>query len=416
MKQKPEAVYHNPTIEEEHPEVVYTSIVQRVFRIEETSGGNTKQGYIVRYRGHLLVDSEQAYQQLSQALKIHKATPIFRIIDGKQTILITPGIPEPKPSKIWVNILLFSMTILSMLYVGTIYSLSSVYHGPPSPTIQQLLPYIVDSLGGGFAFTASFLSILLAHEFGHYFVAKHHRTEVSLPYFIPFPNLLGTLGAVIFTKQVPRNKKVLLDIGIAGPLAGLIVTIPVLILGIATSEIHQLSNPLPEGISFEGNSLLYLALKFLIHGKLLPEPATTGGLTLISYWIRYFFTGLPFPEGGMDMTMNAVALAGWAGLLVTGLNLIPVGQLDGGHLVYGIFGRHTKKISPIIIGVLLVLGFFWNGWWLWAVLLLLFNRNHGEPLDDITPLDTRRKMLAILGLIAFILVFMPVPMTSPLGF
>lgn len=116
------------------------------------------------------------------------------------------------------------------------------------------------------------------------------------------------------------------------------------------------------------------------------------------------------------MTMNPVALAGWAGLLVTGLNLIPVGQLDGGHLIYGIFGRKTKRISPIIIGILLILGFFWNGWWLWAVLLLLFNRNHGEPLDDITPLDTRRKIVAILGLIAFTLVFMPVPMTIPIGF
>jgi Zn-dependent protease len=395
---------------------IYTAIVQRVFRIEDTTWGESKGGYIIRYRGRLLIDSEQAYEQLAQSLRVHQVTPIFRLIDGKQNILITPGIIEPKPSKIWVNILLFALTVLSMLYVGTIYTLNSKYIGPPDPNFQQLFPYILDSIGGGLAFTASILAILLAHEFGHYFVARHHRTEVSLPYFIPFPNMLGTLGAIIFTKQIPRNKKVLLDIGIAGPLAGLIVTIPVLILGIATSEIHHLPNPLPNGISFEGNSLLYLALKYLIHGKWLPEPATMGGSLPILYWLRYFFTGQPYPAGGMDMTMNSVALAGWAGLLVTGLNLIPVGQLDGGHLIYGIFGHKTKKISPIIIGTLVVLGFFWMGWWLWAALLLLFNRNHGEPLDEITPLDNRRKILAILGLIAFVLVFMPVPMTSPFGF
>lgn len=415
MNQPSQHLNPHPEIQDFPPDY-YTPIVQRFFHIEDTTWGKAKGGYIVRYRGHLLIDSELAYDQLAQALRVQQVTPIFRLIDGKQTILITPGILEPKPSKIWVNILLFILTILSMIYVGTMYTLWGEYLGPPLPSLQQLLPHFIDSLGGGLAFTASFLAILLAHEFGHYFVARHHRTEVSLPYFLPFPNLLGTLGAVIFTKQIPRNKKVLLDIGIAGPLAGLIVTIPVLILGIATSEVHHLPNPLPQGISFEGNSLLYLAIKYLIHGKWLPEPASMSGSSPIFYWVRYFFTGRPYPAGGMDMTMNPVALAGWAGLLVTGLNLIPVGQLDGGHLIYGIFGRKTQKISPIIIGILLFLGFFWNGWWLWAVLLILFNRNHGEPLDDITPLDTRRKILAILGLIAFTLVFMPVPMTSPFGF
>jgi membrane-associated protease RseP (regulator of RpoE activity) len=415
MNQRFEPNKHDYPIEDRVTDI-YTPLVQRVFRIEDTTWGNTKQGYIVRYRGRLLIDSELAFEQLSDAFRTHNITPLFRMVEDRQTILLTPGVIQPKPSKTWVNILLFSMTLLSMLYVGTIYTLGGVYQGPPSPNVQQLAPYIKDSLGGGLAFTLSFLAILLAHEFGHFFVARYHRTEVSLPYFLPFPNLLGTLGAVILTKEIPRNKKVLLDIGIAGPLAGLVVTIPVLILGIATSNVHQLPNPLQEGISFEGNSILYLFLKFLIHGKFLPEPTSYGGISPFIYWVRYFFTGLPFPTGGIDMTMNPVALAGWAGLLVTGLNLIPIGQLDGGHLIYGILGRQTKKIAPFIISALLILGFFWNGWWLWAVLLLIFNRKHGEPLDDITPLDSRRKTLAVIGLIAFILVFMPVPMASPFGF
>lgn len=394
----------------------FSSIIQRVFRIDDTTWGTQKQGYLIRYRGSLLIDSEQAYDQLAKAFLNHNLTPLFRIIEGKQTIFLKQGVIQPKPSKIWINILLFALTVISMLYVGTMYTLGGVYTGPATPDINTILPFLKGSIGGGIAFTVSFLAILLAHEFGHYFVAKHHETEVSLPYFLPFPNLLGTLGAVILTKEIPKNKKVLLDIGIAGPLAGLIVTIPVLIYGLATSDIHSLPMILPEGMGFEGNSILYLVLKFLVHGKWLPEPATYGNLSQGLYWFRYFFTGLPFPTGGIDMTMNSVALAGWAGLLVTGLNLIPVGQLDGGHLIYGIFGKRTKKIMPIIIGVLILLGFSWTGWWLWAVLLMLFNRKHGEPLDEITPLDSRRKLLALIGLIVFFLVFIPVPMTSPTGF
>jgi membrane-associated protease RseP (regulator of RpoE activity) len=222
------------------------------------------------------------------------------------------------------------------------------------------------------------------------------------------------MGAVILTKEIPKNKKVLLDIGIAGPIAGLIVTIPILIYGLATSEIHHLPPILPDGMGFEGNSLLYLGLKYIVHGMWLPQPTDFGGMSPWLYWLRYFFSGQPLPVGGIDVTMNSVALAGWAGLLVTGLNLIPVGQLDGGHLVYGILGRRTERIVPIIIILLAIMGFFWSGWWLWAVLLLFFNRKHGEPLDEITPLDKKRKIIAVIGIIIFLFVFIPVPMTTSL--
>lgn len=394
---------------------IYSSLIRRVFQIDDVTFGTPKQGFYIRYRGRLLIDSEAAYEQLANAFLKYDITPFFRVIDKKQTILLRKGVIRPKPSKVWVNILLFTLTVMSMLYVGTMYTLGGLYDGTATPDFQSLLPFIRESIPGGIGFTVSFLAILLAHEFGHYFTARHHKTAVSLPYFLPFPNLLGTLGAVILTKEVPRNKKVLLDIGIAGPLAGLVVTIPVVILGLATSEVHQLPAILPEGMGFEGNSILYLALKYLVHGLWLPQPLTYGSLSPFLYWIRYFFTGLPFPNGGIDVTMNSVALAGWAGLLVTGLNLIPVGQLDGGHLIYGIFGRRTEKIMPFIIGTLLILGFVWQGWWLWAVILLVFNRKHGETLDEITILDPRRQAIAILGLIVFILVFIPVPMTAPFG-
>jgi membrane-associated protease RseP (regulator of RpoE activity) len=390
-------------------------IVRQVFHVEDTTWGTTKDGFLVRFRGRLVIDSEEAYDQLARALEPHGITPLFRIIDNKQTIFLKEGIIKPRPSKVWVNLLLFALTVLSMLYAGTIYTLGGLYDGPASPDLQTLIPYIKDALGGGIAFTISILAILLSHEFGHFFTARYHKTEVSLPYFIPFPSLFGTMGAVILTKEVPKNKKVLLDIGIAGPLAGLIVTIPIVIYGLATSEIHQLPLTLPDGMGFEGNSLLYLGLKYLVHGMWLPQPADFGGMSPWLYWLRYFFSGQPLPVGGVDVTMNSVALAGWAGLLVTGLNLIPIGQLDGGHLIYGIFGRRTERIVPIIIIALAIMGFFWSGWWLWAVLLLFFNRKHGEPLDEITPLDQKRKIIAIVGLIIFLVVFIPVPMTSPIG-
>jgi membrane-associated protease RseP (regulator of RpoE activity) len=395
-----------------HPDV-YADIIRRVFRIDDTTWGTEKEGYYIRYRGKFLIDSETAYEQVSSALKPLNITPLFRMIEGNQTILLVKGVNQPKPSKIWVNILLFVLTVFSMLYVGTMYTLGGTYDGPAAPSMAILLPYIRQSLGGGIAFTVSMLGILLAHEFGHYFMARYHKTEVSLPYFLPFPNLLGTMGAVILTKEIPRNKKVLLDIGIAGPLAGLVVTIPVLFIGLATSELHQLPGVLSNEIAFEGNSLLYLAVKYLVHGMWLPQPADFGNLSPLIYWVRYFFTGQPLPHGGLDVTMNSVALAGWAGLLITGLNLIPVGQLDGGHLIYGILGKRTQKIVPFIVGALLLLGFVWTGWWLWAMLILFFNRRHGEPLDEVTPIDSTRKLLAIFGLIIFILIFIPVPMTNP---
>jgi membrane-associated protease RseP (regulator of RpoE activity) len=394
--------------QESHLQTIYSSIIRRVFRIDDTTMGTPKQGFIVRYRGTFLINSEEAYESLAETLREYDITPLFRLVEGKQTIFLKKGVIQPKPSKVWVNLLLFTLTVFSMMYVGSTYSLMGIYEGPPEITFQTIKPYLQDSLMGGVAFTFSLLSILLAHEFGHYFVSRFHKTEVSLPYFIPFPNILGTMGAVILTKEIPKNKKTMLDIGIAGPLAGLIVTIPVLIWGLSTSQINHLPNNLTN-TAFEGNSILYLGLKYLVHGQMLPNPTTYGGVSPILYWIKYFFTGKPLPSGGIDVTMNSIALAGWAGVLVTGMNLIPIGQLDGGHLLYGVLGKQTQKVVPFIFGALFLLGLAWNGWWFFFLLLLFLNRRHGELLDEITPLDRKRKRLAIFGLFVFVLVFIPVP-------
>jgi membrane-associated protease RseP (regulator of RpoE activity) len=167
---------------------------------------------------------------------------------------------------------------------------------------------------------------------------------------------------------------------------------------------------MPLGQLFEGNSILYLLLKLIVKGELLPQPATYAGMSPILYWIRYFFTGSPLPAGGTDLLFNPIVWAGWTGLLVTSLNLIPAGQLDGGHIMYVLIGKKTVRLLPFILAALILLGFAWNGWWLWALLIFLLGRIHAEPLDQITPLDPKRKAMAVLGVIMFFLVFIPVPL------
>jgi membrane-associated protease RseP (regulator of RpoE activity) len=160
----------------------------------------------------------------------------------------------------------------------------------------------------------------------------------------------------------------------------------------------------------EGNSLLYLLLKFLAFGKLLPQPLDLNGAALASHWLRYFFTGQPFPWGALDVMLHPVAWAGWAGLLVTGINLIPAGQLDGGHIFFTLFGKKTtQRTFPVIVGLLVAMGFVWATWWIWAALVYFLGRSHAEPLDLVTELDDKRRWLGYFALIIFILVFVPVP-------
>jgi membrane-associated protease RseP (regulator of RpoE activity) len=205
-------------------------------------------------------------------------------------------------------------------------------------------------------------------------------------------------------RGIPKNKRVLFDIGVAGPIAGLIVALPVLFYGLSLSTLSTI-DPNPNGF-IEGNSLMYLLAKYITFGQLLPSPVAPQG---ILYWLQYFFTGRPVPFGGLDVFIHPVAFAGWAGLLVTGLNLIPAGTLDGGHVIYGLFGEKARKGFPFIIGILAVLGIFWSGWWIWAMLLFWLGRVNAEPLDQITTLDPPRRLLGFAMIIVFLLVFMPVP-------
>src|SRR5271157_3822823 len=388
------------------PEIeILNSLVSRVFRIEDFTIGDPTQGSIVRYRGHLISeDSVSAYDQLADSLKPYNITPLFRLDHGQQLVFLAPKKPDPKPTRVSTNIILFILTVLSVMLVGAQQSVA-----PTLPGILGQVIAIFQTMLTGWPYALSLMSILLAHEFGHYFMSRHHKTAATLPYFIPLPfPPLGTMGAAILMQSTPKNKRVLFDIGVTGPLAGIIVAIPVLFYGLSISHLITIV-PMNGMISEEGNSLLYLFAKYFMFGKLLPAPVSMYGMTFGLYWLRYFFTGQPAPIGAMDVYTSQVAFAGWAGLLVTALNLIPAGTLDGGHVIYSLFGEQAKKLFPFFWGVLILLGIFWNGWWIWAVLLLWLGRVHAEPLDQITQLDSGRRAVAVLVIIIFILTFSPVP-------
>jgi membrane-associated protease RseP (regulator of RpoE activity) len=402
----------------ENPESdIYTPIISRIMLVEDITWGDPAQGYLVRYRGRIYnEDTSAAYDQISEILLPMGITPLFRQDSGLHVVLLMRGVIQPKPSASWVNILLFGLTIITVLMAGAIYSFD--YDGPLPDSFFEQIGIIFSQLPNGISFAVSLLAILLAHEFGHYLAGRFHKTHVTLPYFIPFPfSPLGTMGAFIQIKEIPKNRRTMLDIGIAGPLAGLAVAIPVLFLGLSLSQVERLPFFIQENqtLTLEGNSLLYLGMKYIVKGELLPAPMNYGDLPPVFYWVRYFLTGSPLPFGGKDVVMHPIAWAGWAGLLVTALNLIPAGQLDGGHILFVLLGNKARQFVPLIIGGLIILGFFWSGWWLWAVLIFFLGRTHMEPLDQITKLDSRRKLMALIAVTLFFVVFIPVPLIQVTG-
>ena len=386
---------------------ILVAIVKEFLTIDHLTLGKTQDDHLIEFEGLLNQPSLEAYDFAAGALHPHGLTPFFRISGTKHKVILKKSSPQPPAQKIRVNLILFLITFISIIFSG----IFTTYTGPETLDFSIIWPHVRVNLGQSIAFAVSLLSILTAHEFGHYFAARIHNTKVTLPFFIPFPiSPFGTMGAFIRLLEPPKNKRVLLDIGLAGPIAGLVITIPILIYGLTLSTITTIPSVFPDGFMFEGNSILYLSLKYLVHGSLLPEPFSFQGIHPIIYWIRYFFTGLPLPRGGTDLMIHPVAWAGWAGLLITSLNLLPAGQLDGGHLLYSLFGDKLKWVRPVILGTMVILGFMWSGWWLWAFLILLLGRIRAEPLDEITELDPVRKILARIGLIIFFLVFSPVPL------
>lgn len=359
--------------------------VADLFSVQSVTLGIPEQRDAIRLRGILQVPSDRAYPQIAERLRKMNYTAVLRRDPELELdeLLAMPGVlPQEEQPRLWVHGLLFGATVLTTLYVGA--GMSGLR--PPDDLWWPLLNF-----WQGWPFALSLLSILLAHELGHYFTGRHYRVPVSLPYFIPVPlpeflgNVLGTMGAVIRMKAPITNRRTMLDIGAAGPLVGLVVAVPVLLLGLSLSQVQPITTD--QVYMLEGNSLLYLLLKYAMFG----------------HWL---------PGGGLDVFIHPVAFAGWAGLLVTSLNLIPAGQLDGGHVLYSLLGERAQRLTWPIIAALVALGLLvWQGWLLWAGLVFLFGQGHPGPLDSITQLDARRKVVAVLVLAVFVLTFTPVPLT-----
>jgi membrane-associated protease RseP (regulator of RpoE activity) len=347
--------------------------IAHLFFVSDTTLDLPEPGF-VRFRGRFLQDSADCFDELRHLFEQQGFTPVLRQEDDRVALVAMPGVFDPPPSNWLINLVLFLATVLTTLLIGAAYEGASLDEG-----WRALLQ--------GWPYSVSIMLILGAHELGHYFAARYHREPVTLPYFIPVPTIIGTMGAFIRLKAPVKNRRALLDIGVAGPLMGMVFALPILLYGLATSSVGPIGVPEPgQQILMEGNSILYILLKLLVFGRFLPSD-------------------------GIDVQLNSIAWAGWVGLLVTGLNLIPVGQLDGGHIAYVLFGKKARQLFwPVIIGlVALVLVTQTLMWGIWIVLLYFLGRSHAQPLDDVTPLDSRRRAIAILTLCLFVLVFTPIP-------
>jgi len=282
------------------------------------------------------------------------------------------------------HIVLFLLTLLTTTMAGADMAGSFVSLAHPIASLANL--------SAGLSFSIPLMSILLAHEMGHYVVARRHHVEVTPPYFIPapFPSVffIGTFGAFIQMKSPARTRRAMFDIGAAGPWAGMIVALPLVIIGLKLSEVAPLDNS-AGGLQL-GNSMLFWGVSYLVLGV---DP------------------------NSVNVNLHPLAFAGWLGLLVTTLNLLPVGQLDGGHVIYALFGRRHRIISRLFILACVLMVFvpillgasFWAGWLMWVILLLFLGIGHPASIDAESPLDGRRRAMAWATVLLFVLTFAPVP-------
>ncbi len=265
-----------------------------------------------------------------------------------------------------LNIMLFLATIVTVYFSPFFWNFSFDFLEIPGV------------FGDMTEFTVALMSILLFHEFGHYLAGRRRGVLMSLPYFIPAPNIAGTFGAIIKSRSPFTNRRDLIEVGAAGPIAGFVIAIAALIFGLQTSEV----------VALEGN-------------------AVTFGDSLIVRFLAWLVLG-PVPEG-FDYVLSPSAMAGWFGLFVTMINLLPLGQLDGGHILYGLIGRHQHKLGRPMLAIMIALGFWWPGWWIFGALVFLFGVKHPPTHDDAMPLPRSALILGIIALIVFVICFIPIP-------
>jgi len=375
--------------------------VADVFAVEQIETPRDAPQGTIRFLGTLLrQDSEAAYDIIAERWLAHDYTPLLRKANGRVALIAQPGVVVPRRSNPWINLGLAVATIISVQFSGALYAC-------------QCLPTTLSDWLSGTPMMLSMMVILLAHEFGHYFAAKFHKVAVTLPYFIPLPAIspVGTLGAFIQLRSPFKTKKQLFDIGIAGPLGGLIFAIPLTFWGVFSSPVQTLTRN--GGSVLEGNSVFYLLVKYLAHGQLLPSFDSYSNLPFLQEF-GLLLAGVIPAGGGDDIIINPVAFAAWFGLFVTAMNLLPVGQLDGGHVIYCLLGEKARWLGIGLVGLMVLAGiFWWSGWLLWALLVFfVIGPGHPPPLNDLVGLGASRKLLAYFAIIIFVVLFMPNPLQA----
>jgi membrane-associated protease RseP (regulator of RpoE activity) len=292
--------------------------------------------------------------------------------------------PRPKfQDRVWLHALLFALTIATTTFVGAgqYASFLDDFRGASSLP----MPFAA-LLVRGFWYSGTILAILGCHELGHYFACRYYGVDASLPFFIPVPFLLtGTMGAFIRIREPIPSKRMLFDIGIAGPLAGFIVAVPALFIGLSMSHVARM--PVDQSNLLElGEPLLFKFASWLLWGTQLE---------------------------GYSLNMHPMAFAAWFGMLATALNLFPIGQLDGGHISYAVLGRRSTYVTFVMVGVAVALAYFSASWIVWTVLMVVmlftFGPRHPRVFDEEVPLDRTRQWLALAALAMFILCFTPAP-------
>ena len=344
-----------------------------VLAVEQIRG----EGHAVAFGGRLLLPSAAAVTELVARFRPFGYTPFLQEGQGLTWVRALPFVDVQMPSRPRTNIILFLLTVASTFFAGA-FPLGAVPFVDFDPRTYGIR--VLD----GVQFAGTLLAILGVHEFGHYFTARAYGASVSLPYFIPAPPpfLFGTLGAIIRMRSPARDKNSLFDIAAAGPLAGLVVALPALWIGLGWSKVGAVVSG--GSVTF-GDSLLMRFMTWLSFGPLPP---------------------------GHDVFVHPVALAGWVGLFVTALNLFPVGQLDGGRIAYALFGARHRQISIATFLGLLALGAVTGAgnWFVWAFMLLfVMGFQHQPPLDDLSPLSPGRYAVGVLCLLLLILLIPPVP-------
>lgn len=323
----------------------------------------------VSFFGNLLRPPGEAFAWLRERLSPFGFVPMVSRERGEDVVRMVAEAREGKTNP-FINLVLFLLTVGSTLLVGAGMVGVNIISHP-------------ERFAAGIPFACSILAILLVHEFGHYLMSAFHGVRATLPYFIPFPNIFGTLGAVIKTRSHIPDRRSLLDIGAAGPICGFAVALVAFGIGLHHSEVVETGPLARRGDVWQfGDSIIVSLMTRLVKGRLIE---------------------------GQDIWLSPVAYAGWVGLLVTAFNLMPVGQLDGGHIVYALAGRRHSLVAKAVIAALIVMGFYWQPWWIWVLLIMIMGAGHAPPLDDVTPLDAGRKLVAFAALAIFAVCLVPVP-------